>query len=73
MSMFTDEELNKAKKLAYINWENDGDIGFLFEETWITNPFLEDTGRYEFSNFNAMCEHYGTDNVITFIKEILGE
>ena len=69
--MFTTEELNKAKELAYENWENDGGIGFEFGDIWITNPFLEDTGRFEFTNLDAMCNYYGTDNVVTFIKRIL--
>jgi hypothetical protein len=69
--MFTTEELNKAKELAYINWENDGGIGFEFEGTWITNSFMEDIGRFEFVDFDAMCKHYGKRKVVKFIKEIL--
>lgn len=69
--MFTTEEINKAKELAYKNWENEGNIGFEFKGQWITNPFLEETGRFEFVNFDVMCEHYGTENVVAFIKEIL--
>lgn len=69
--MFTVEELAKAKELAYKNWEVDGDIGFEFNETWITNPFVEDTGRFEFTDLDAMCKYYGTDNVVAFIKKIL--
>lgn len=73
--MFTTEELNKAKELAYENWDRDlnyeESIGFEFKGQWISNPFLEESGRFEFINFDAMCKHYGTENVITFIKEIL--
>lgn len=68
--MFTPKEINKVKELAYINWEN-GDIGFLYKGTWITNPFLEESGRFEFTSYEAMCEHYGKENVENFIKEIL--
>jgi len=68
---FTTAELNKAKEMAYINWENDGKVGFEFEGTWITNPFLEETGRFEFVNYEVMCEHYGEKNVVNFIKKIL--
>ena len=68
---FTQEQLNKAKELAYINWENDGDIGFLFQGTWITNPFIEDTGRFDFVDYDAMCSYYGKRKVSSFIKKIL--
>ena len=68
---FTQEQLNKAKELAYINWENDGDIGFLFQGTWITNPFIEDTGRFDFVDYDAMCSYYGKRKVTSFIKKIL--
>ena len=75
--MFTTEEINKAKELAYENWEkslNDEEsIGFEFKGQWISNPFVEESGRFEFVNYEVMCEHYGTDNVVTYIKEILGK
>ena len=32
---------------------------------------VKHTGRFEFVDFDAMCEHYGKDNVVKFIKEIL--
>jgi len=69
--MFITEELNKAKELAYENWENDGRIGFEFKGTWIANPFLDDTGRFELKDFNTICDYYRKENVVAFIKEIL--
>lgn len=71
--LFTDADLRKAKAHAYINWENNGPVGFMYEDMWITNPFLDSTGRFELADFNAMCERYGTDNVVAFVKEILGK
>ena len=69
--MFKAEEIAKAKELSYKNWENEDGIGFEFKGMWITNPFLEETGRFEFASFEVMCMHYGTENVVAFIKEIL--
>lgn len=73
--MFTTAEINKAKELAYENLNkalNDEDsIGFEFNGQWITNPFVEESGRFEFANYEVMCEHYGKDNVEKIINEIL--
>ena len=73
--MFTEKELKKAKELAYANWNkalNDEDsVGFEYKGQWISNPFIEQSGRFEFVNYEAMCNHYGTANVEKFIKEIL--
>lgn len=75
--MFTTTEINTAKELAYENWNkalNDEDsIGFEFNGQWISNPFLEESGRLEFVNYEVMCEHYGRENVEGFIRNILGE
>lgn len=69
--MFSDKEISKARELSYANWENNGDIGFEYNGRFITNPFIDESGRFEFTNFEAVCDHYGKDNVIPFIKEIL--
>lgn len=75
--MFTTAEINKAKELAYENWDkalNDEDsIGFEFNGQWISNPFLEESGRFEFVNYEVMCEHYGLKNVENFIRIILNQ
>lgn len=72
--MFTTAEINKAKELAYENWDNDDTkIGFEYKGQWIVNPFIEESGRWEFINYEVMCEHYGLENVEKFIKEILGK
>ena len=71
--MFTVEELNKAKELAYENWEKEEEteIGFEFHGQWITNPFVDESGRFEFVNFEAMCKHFGKENVIALISRLL--
>ena len=75
--MFTTAEINKAKELAYENWDkalNDEDsIGFEHNGQWITNPFVECSGRWEFVNYEVMCEYYGLENVEKFIKDILNQ
>lgn len=71
-SKLTNEEINKIKELSYINWE-EGNIGFMFKETWITNPFLEESGRFEFKSLEEMYKHYGEKNVNTFIDELLNK
>lgn len=70
--LFSKDELERAKDLSYENWlDNGGDIHFIFNDTHIANPFVDETGRFEFASFEDMCNHYGKDNVVTFIKKIL--
>ena len=73
--MFTTEQINKAKELANKNLDkslnNEDSIGFEFNGQWISNPFIEESGRFEFVNYEIMCEHYGIENVENFIKAIL--
>lgn len=56
--MFSEKELKKAKELAYANWNkalNDEDsVGFEYKGQWISNPFIEQSGRFEFVNYEAM-------------------
>ena len=69
---FTKEKLELAKKLAYKNWEDEEtEIGFVFINTWITNPFMEITGRFELKDLDAMCDYYGKENIYTFLNKIL--
>jgi len=73
-SDFTKDELELAKELAYENMEkDDGSVGFIFNEIWITNPFLESTGRLEFTELNSMYDYYGMENVNSFINKLLGK
>ena len=69
---FSKEELSLAEKLSYENANNeDSEIGFDFNGTWITNPFMDETARFEFKTFTDMQFHYGKENVNTFITSIL--
>lgn len=71
-SIFTEEELELAKKIADGNMESEEtDIGFEFKGAWVTNPFMEVTGRFEFPNLDAMCEYYGKENVCSLLKKLL--
>ena len=64
-------DLQKAKELSYENMKNEEtEIGFEFVDQWITNPFIDSTGRFEFENINAMYNYYGKENVDNFLKEI---
>ena len=70
--MFTAEELKKAKVLAFENQEKEEtEIGFEYHGQWITNPFVEESGRFEFEDFDAMCSHYGKENVIFLVSKLL--
>ena len=69
---FSKEELEQAKRLSYENWEKtDTELGFEFCGQWITNPFVEISGRFEFADITAMCEFYSKENVYNFISNIL--
>ena len=71
-NIFTNEELKLVKELAYKNWENEEtEIGFDFNDQWITNPFIESSGRFEFENLDAMCNYYGKENVFALLKKLL--
>ena len=62
-TVFTEEQLKLAKQLSYDNWEKEDGIGFVWEGVWVTNPFLEESGRFEFVGYKKMCKHYGKENV----------
>ena len=72
-NIFSKEDLSLAKQLAYENWENQevSDIGFEFKGAWVTNPFVEVSGRFEFENLDAMCEYYGRKNVLDLLNKLL--
>ena len=72
--VFTEEELETAKGLSLINHQSEStDIGFMHNGTWITTPFMEETGRFEFKDYEGMCDYYGKENVENFIDKILGK
>lgn len=69
------EEFESIKLLTYENWKNEDEteIGFEYKGQWIINPFIEESGRFEFTDFDTMCKHYGTDNIASFISAILSK
>lgn len=70
--VFTTEELELAKKLAYENMADEHtEIGFEYKGTFITNPFMEESGRFELTSFEAMCKYYGKWNVYNFVTEVI--
>ena len=69
---FSEKELELAKELSYANWEKDEtEIGFEFLGQWITNPFVETSGRFEFMDFASMCAFYGKENVCNLLSQLL--
>lgn len=81
--VFTAEDLAMAKKICFENWEKENiDIGFEYQDLWISNPFLDSTGRFELESLHDVYEHYGhedgvweyegRENVYNFILRILG-
>lgn len=71
--VYSKEDLDMAKQMAYENWENqeDTELGFEFKGSWVTNPFVEVSGRFEFNSFEAMCDYYGKRNVCDFLNKLL--
>ena len=72
--MFSPEDLAKAKRLSCENYEKkETDIGFEFQGQWITNPFMDVTGRIELTVLDDMHKMYGQENVNSFLIDILRE
>ena len=65
--IFAEEDIARAKKLCYEN--NDKQLageeienGFEFMGQWITNPFVDASGRFEFSSQQDMYKYYNRDD-----------
>ena len=71
MKAFSSNDLVKVKEMCFKNMEdNSSGIGFDFNGQWITNPFLDASGRFELS-FEKMHEYYGEKNVEVFLTNLL--
>lgn len=82
--IFSAEDFAKAKRLSYENWKKEStDIGFEYIGQWITNPFIDASGRFELEDIQAMYDYYSKDadnkyecgakeKVYRFILSILG-
>lgn len=67
---WTKEELRHAEGLAYKNWEKENGVGFEHLGTWISNPFIDPTGRFPLADINKMYALYGVENVDSFIERV---
>ena len=71
----TEEEVKRAREVATKQYERqmngevdnyDDMISFAYYDIEITNPFLDDTGRFEFS-LDEAYDHYGIECMNQFI------
>lgn len=44
-------------------------LGFEYYGTWIINPWMDDTGRFELTDAQAI-ELYGKDNIDSYIEKV---
>lgn len=73
MRVFLSDDLERAKALSFENMKKDSsDIGFEYKGQWITNPFLDASGRHELSPAR-MRHYYGEKNVQEFLEKILSD
>ena len=78
MKSFSFEEIAKAKEIANRNFDEsalitDEDMtGFWFNGMKIINPWIDEFGDKEFTDEQAI-KHYGLENVLNFIINILKE
>lgn len=71
MRVFTNDELVKAKELSFKNMQKvSSDIGFAYKGQWITNPFMDASGRFELSAAQ-MRHYYGEEKVVNFLEKLL--
>lgn len=65
-------DITDIKELCRKNMETeDSNIGFDYKGAWITNPFYDETARFEFPSFDMMCQNYGLENINRFIQQLL--
>lgn len=75
--MITSEQIAKVKEFAqeqFFESENGDEnmIHFMFCAIKIVNPWIDDTGRFDFTDEEAV-KHYGLENVMNFILNVLKE
>ena len=65
------KNIETLRALSFENMENEEtEIGFEFKGQWITNPFLDASGRFEFENIEEAYKYYGEENVEIFIEKL---
>ena len=72
--IFAAEDLVLARELSYKNQENeDTELGFEFMGQWITNPFVDATGRFEFESIEEIYKYYSRDAKGRYDAEACGK
>lgn len=68
--------MKKVKEFAEQQWykygesgEVDGMIGFVYNDMFVINPFIDESGRFELSDEEAI-EYYGIENIKKFAEMI---
>lgn len=75
MMFFEKNEVEMAKAIAYENLEKQSEgvenlVGFEFNGIYIVNPWVDETGRFDLTDEEAV-ELYGLENVMNFIAEAI--
>ena len=68
----TEQQFNEIMRYAFsTHTDNIVDvIGFESNDVWITNPFIDDTGRFDLTVDESILT-YGEDNIYKYCKEVL--
>ena len=70
------EDIKKVKAIAEKNFIDSAEVGdegmvsFEFNGIKIINPWIDETGRIDFTDEEAI-KHYGLENVLNFIMNAL--
>lgn len=72
---YTEEDFENAKEIAYENLEKQSEgvenlVGFEFDGIYIVNPWVDETGRFDLTDEEAV-ELYGLENVLKFVCDII--
>ena len=69
-------DIKKIREFSEDQWirynktgNNDDMIGFEYNYTFIINPFIDESGRFELSDEEAI-KHYGVENIKKFAEMI---
>ena len=75
MMEYTEKDFEIVKAFAYENLEMQAEgvedlVGFEFNGIYIVNPWVDETGRFDLTDEEAV-ETYGLDNVVKFVCDII--
>ena len=72
-TVYNINKMREIAPLAHANEDNKDspfiNVGFEFEGQWISNPWLDSTGRFDFTD-DEMLEEYGVDNLIKYLDSV---